>query len=213
MSTLLYQALTLRREQSPTPAQEAEARKVAAAEGKPVDEDKKKPAEFVDVVTALIPAEIIVVNALILGALSTKSEDASGAVTTRLDPAHPGLEKWCWIGLVVAAAALYVLPHAYSSRKAGRRQIVDGLDIFRMLVPAAAFWIWSMIQKGTLFDAVFAGWSTHARAIAGGFGGLALIGIAKLLSFGADEAQPTTASEAEPRQEAERVPVHTAAAT
>ena len=182
MSTLLYQAVTLRREQSPTPAQERDA-------GEP-DAGKKKPGEFLDVVAALVPAEIIAVHALILGTVSTKTEDADGAITTKLDPTQATLERWSWIGLVVAAAVLYVVPHAVSSARAGRRPLVDRLDLLRMLIPAAAFWIWTMIQKGTLFEAVFAELSTPARAVVGGFAGLLLVAIAKLLSYKADEAEP-----------------------
>jgi hypothetical protein len=198
MSTLLYQAVTLRREQSPTPEQE---RAAARAAGEP-DAEKKKPGEFLDVVAALVPAEIIAVHALILGAMSTKTEDADGAITTKLDPGQAALQRWSWIGLVIAAAVLYVVPHAVSSARAGRRPLVDRLDLVRMLIPAAAFWIWTMIQKGTLFDAVFSDLSTPARAVVGGFAGLLLVAIAKLLSYAADEAEPGQA----PSSAADTVP-------
>jgi hypothetical protein len=193
MSTLLYQAVTLRREQSPTPKQERDA----ARAGGQADAGRKKPGEFVDIVAALVPAEIIAVHALILGAVSTKTEDADGAITTKLDPTQAALERWSWIGLVVAAAVLYVVPHAVSSARAGRRPLVDRADLLRMLIPAAAFWIWTMIQKGTLFDAVFSGLTTPARAVLGGFAGLILVGVAKLLSYKADEAEPTVPAAAE----------------
>ena len=61
-----------------------------------------------------------------------------------------------------------------------------------MLIPAAAFWIWTMIQQGTLFDAVW-DWPIGIRSVIGGLGALALLAAAKVLSYEADEAAPTSA--------------------
>jgi hypothetical protein len=105
MSSLLYGALTLRREQATTPAQLSELRKVAAearaeadtaadkadtkaaapgaaasnaselaaqaeaSEATAASADAKTPPDFVDVVAALVPAEVIAVHASILGHL------------------------------------------------------------------------------------------------------------------------------------------------
>lgn len=217
MSALLYGALTLRREQAPTRAQLTEATQnaanamTAAAAGTADSSavrlatqavavkaeqdaaDAKKPPDLVDVVAALVPAEIIAAHALIVGAVSTKSTDPkTGEVTTSLNPAHLAGDARCWWILVGAAAVLYLVGHVGANLWATPKRSFDLLDLVRMFIPALAFGVWTMVQQGTLFDAVdlFDSWSTTDRAAIGAIVGLVLIAAATLLAYKADAAVP-----------------------
>jgi hypothetical protein len=185
MSTLLYESLTTAREVTPSGlAPEV----VSGPEVASLDAgDKATPAKartkipkFLDILTALVPVEVLAAHAFLLGAVSqtTNPDDKGPVVMTITD------EAWAsrfWIGLLIAAALFYAIPHLV-------KHGWDTADYFRALIPAAAFAAWTMVEKATLFDALF-DWDNVMRiGIGVGLALAALIGSKAL----ADKAQEKT---------------------
>jgi len=142
MSTLAYGALTRKREEAdPGTSKSREAPGL-------------KP--YIDALTALVPAEVLVFHAAMLPLMTaTKTNKAGEAVTTIT---HPGqLSAVFWIGIILSIA-FYVVGHT--------RVQWDTWDYIRMLVPAVAFVGWTVGQKSTAFDAVWPGLDDVSRSLA-----------------------------------------------
>ena len=185
MSTLLYESLTTAREVTP-PGLSPElvtgpdvATLDAGAAPTPAKARTKIP-KFLDILTALVPVEVLAAHTFLLGAVSqtTNPEDKGPVVMTITDE---GAATLFWFLLLVAAIALYAVPHIV-------KHGWDGADYARALVPAAAFAAWTMVEKATLFDAV-TDWDNVLRI---GIGvALALIALVASKAF-ADRAQEKT---------------------
>lgn len=125
MSTLAYGAISRKRAE-------------ATAEESAHDEPPGLNA-YVDALTAIVPAEVLAIHAVVI---SNATETVDGE-TTITAPDQLGFFFWV---LVVGSVALYL---------AGRERIVPkGWDWIRMLIPAAAFIGWTMLQPTTAFDGV-----------------------------------------------------------
>lgn len=115
-------------------------------------------SKYVDAMAALVPAEVLAIHAIAQN-LTTSTEVAeSGAKQIIIDDAATlGVTFWVLIGVSIV---LYVL---------GRGKIArDYYDWLRAAVPPTAFIIWTMLQKGTAFDAVAPEYLLDApRAVAG----------------------------------------------
>ena len=175
MSTLLYGSMTAQREQS----------KPGTSSSPDPAPDKGKPGvnKLVDTVAALVPVEVLAGHALILGAVAERTDPSKGPTVITIARGNLDIAKYSWIGLIVAAAALYAIGHLRSGRK------WDASDFLRLAVPPLAFVSWTALQSGTLFDAV-AEWTSVSRTVLGVFIALALVAVTKALADVADKATP-----------------------
>ena len=174
MSTLLYSHLTTQRQEAPEGTSTARAVDGAAPEaGKP------GVSPFVDAMAALIPAEVLAVHAVLIS-LGTKTEEGADdkAVTTITEP---GGLKALFIALLITSVILYVLGHI---------KTWGVWDWVRMLIPAAAFAAWTMLQKATMWDAWAPGMDELTRTGIGLIAALILGGVAYALAYKADAADP-----------------------
>ena len=156
MSTLAFASLTTRR--------------VASRDGNGI-------SHYIDVVAALVPAEVLSLHAVILSFTTETTQDAGGNnVTTITDPKTL---IWSFWGLLVLSVFLYIIR---------RTQKFQWLDLMRMLIPPAAFIAWTMLQKATAFDAVVPDFSEAPRMVIAMFGAVVLGVIANAL---AKKAKPS----------------------
>jgi hypothetical protein len=171
MSTLLYQSLTTRRQETvPTDP-----------DGTRASGRDPRAAHVIDSLAALVPLEVLAAHGVILGEVSTTTQiDADTTVTTLTDV---GTAQACWWFLLVAALALYAVPHLHA------RGRWHPSDFVRMLIPPAAFAAWTLTQRGTLFDAVRA-WDSETRTVVGVLIAMTLTLATKMLATRADEATP-----------------------
>lgn len=174
MSTLAYGVLTKRREKAG--AVERNETSLSGIKG------------YVDAVAALVPAEVLAFHALALQLTTETVESqgkgsvrsAEGATVTTQDAevvtviTDPGTLKVVFIALTLAAPLLYAIGHRYQHQGWHRA------DWLRMLVPGAAFVVWTMLQKSTAFDAIAASLAEAPRF-------LIAVGLAVLLGFLARE--------------------------
>ena len=123
MSTLVYAALTGRRI--------ATARAAAPGEAPGI-------GQFVDAVTALVPAEVLSVHAVIL-TFTTETTDGVTRIT------EPGILTAAFFALIGLSVFLYAF---------GRWKTWARLDWARIFIPPLAFVAWTMLQRSTAFDAV-----------------------------------------------------------
>jgi peptidoglycan/LPS O-acetylase OafA/YrhL len=170
VSTLIYEAITSAREA--TQPQNALMVREAATPG----EGTKIP-KLVDSVAALVPVEVLAAHAAVLGVVATTSDPGDkGPVVVTIT--EDGWATGAWFVLLGVALLFYVVPHVVKGKW-------DGWDWLRMLIPPVAFAAWTMLAKGTLFDAVN-DWDSLTRTLVA-----VAIGLAALL------ASQATAEEAE----------------
>ena len=122
MSTLLYGALTRKREDADP--------ETSTTEGSP------GVNTYVDALAALVPAEVLALHAIII---SMATETKAGVTTIT---AGEQLVFWFWF-LSIGAGGLYI---------AGLRKRPRGWDLVRMVIPPFAFLGWAMLQPTTVFD-------------------------------------------------------------
>jgi hypothetical protein len=165
MSTIAFAALTTRRNQVAKGAKDAT-----------LSPDVKS---YVDMVAALVPAEVLTVHAMILSLTTTTTTGTTGDATTAItDPAALKLAFW---GLVVLSVVLYVVP---------RFRTRDRLDLGRVLIPPAAFVAWTMLQRATAFDAVWPSLGNGTRTVFALLLAVLLGVVAAAFAIGADK-KPT----------------------
>lgn len=163
MSTFAYAALTAKRQTSPAGA--------STTSGQP------GMKTYVDVLAALVPAEVLAAHAAVLG-FTTKQERVHGKSETIItDPTSLKIAFW---GLIGVCVVLYVLGHA-AKWKLG--------DFLRVAIPPLAFVGWCMAQRSTAFDAV-SKWNVDQRSVAAIIGALLLGALAAALSYRADAQDP-----------------------
>jgi hypothetical protein len=192
------------------------AQREAAPEGDSKKEKAPGFGSYVDVVAALVPAEILAANAALLPVMASSTTDDKGhAVTTITDPGN--LELVFWLSIVFCIA-LYVIGDRTRAKKAAlaaEEEAADGLVVkqvswsfwncVRALIPAAAYVAWTMLQKSTAFDAIAPDMSEARRLIIAVFGAIALGFCAKALSDKSDNKKPP-APEPEPAPDPDPAP-------
>lgn len=170
MSSFVYGALTAKREQAP------------ANKSK-----KEKPpglGSYLDVLAALVPAEVLAINALLLSLVVTSTAAPNGdAITKITDPG--GAKLIFWLSLVACVAVYFV-----GAKSGEKSSLLENWNWLRALIPAVAYVGWTMIQKSTAFDAVAPNMSEASRVIVAVFVAFFLGAIAKRLSDKADEVDP-----------------------
>ncbi len=173
MSTLAYALLTTKRDEAPS--------------GESTSKSPPGVSSYIDVVAALVPAEVLTLHAVILSFTTKTMQDAAGKSITEIT--EPGTLKWAFIGLLILSVMLYVFPRI--SKK-------DRLDWFRVAIPPAAFVAWTMLQKATAFDAVWPELGEAPRTVVALFGAVVLGMFATILAKKADKKNPVAAGGANP---------------
>jgi hypothetical protein len=186
MSSFVYGALNAQRE--------------AAPEGTSKDKNAPGFGSYVDIVAALVPAEVLVANALLLPLMT--STTSNNPVTTKIT--DPGtLEVVFWLS-IASCILLYVLGDRGRAKKAAQAakkakaapgeevEVIPwgGWSFLKMLIPAAAYVAWAMLQKSTAFDAIAPDMSAGLRVTIAVFAALLLAAIAKGFSDKADNKEP-----------------------
>jgi len=172
MSTLAYAALTKRRFQVPS--------------GIRTLISLPDVNTYIDMVAALVPAEVLALHATILSLTTKTDQDQAGkSITTITDP---GTLRWAFWGFILVSIVLYIAPLL---------PIEDPLDYLRALIPPAAFVAWAMLQKATAFDAVSPGLAEVHRTVIALFGAVLLGAAAKVLADKANKPRTPAAGKAQ----------------
>jgi hypothetical protein len=169
MSTVAYGALT-------------EARK-STAEG--TVKESTGLGTYIDVLAALVPAEVLAAHAVILTYATETKEDPTThkAVVSITEPG--ALKATFWVLLVFSVCLFF----AGRWLKKGAKRFNWRGDLFRLALPPSAFVAWTMIQKNTAFDAL-TDWHGNGRTIFAILIAVGLSGLATLLSVSADRSAP-----------------------
>jgi hypothetical protein len=175
------------------------AQREAAPAGTSKDENSPGFGSYIDVVAALVPAEILAANAALLPLMTDSGTDKDGnAITTITDPGNLKLVFWLSI---VFSILLYVAGNRAGAKKAaGNANPPPGQEVpavpwrgwnwLRALIPAAAYVGWTMLQKVTAFDAIAPDMSEARRLVIAVFGAIFLGVAAKWLTDKADGETP-----------------------
>src|SRR5215470_9992440 len=166
MSSVVSGALATRREQSNS--------------GTSTSTQPPGLSTYVDVLAALVPAEVLAINTIVV-TLVTKSVPGGGTQPT--DPATLRLAFWLLLGL---SSVLYALGRQQSLAQVRRPKGWTPADAVRILIPAAAFTGWAMLDPNSAWSAVVPGMSTGTRILIGVVGASAFAAIAKALATQAD---------------------------
>jgi hypothetical protein len=170
MSTLLYSALTSKR--------------LAAKPGASTDQGQPGISTYVDAMAALVPAEVLAAHAVIVGYATTTSTNAQGQQVTVIT--DTGWLQVAFYALIAISLIIYLAGRLTSDQKFQRA------DALRMLIPPAAFVLWTMLQKTTAFDAIAPSFSSSGRSILAILLAI-LVGIlANALGVKADKSTPST---------------------
>lgn len=172
MSTVAFGTLTTRREQSDS--------------GKSTSTQPPGISTYIDVLAALVPAEVLGINALIISATSQ----------TRGGP-DPGTLRWAFWLLVGLAAVLFVLGRrpgpmpAAADGQAGatarRWQNWEWQDLVRIGIGPAALVLWTMAEPSGVWSAVYPGMSSGMRLLVPLVGAALLAAVTKALASHSDK--------------------------
>jgi hypothetical protein len=148
MSTIAYAALTANRE-------------AAARAG------TRKPSvkTYVDVVAALIPAEVLALHAIAVGYCTEQQPGSEGALIT-----PSGADTLTWVFFVLALLSGL----AYTSAFRRNQTATSRLFLWRALVPPLAFVCWTALEPTSAFDAVFPNVAIAPRVIGASIGAVIL---------------------------------------
>jgi hypothetical protein len=142
---------------------------------------KDKPpgiSPWSDLLTALVPAEVIAFHAFAVSLAGTRTVHHAGAhghqkTATVLKHQHD--LKLAFAFCLVMCVVLYLAGHV----KTTVSDIRLG-DLAISLIPVGAFICWTMIQKPSMFDVVKSDWSTYGRLLLAA-GGATLLGVVTVL--------------------------------
>jgi hypothetical protein len=200
MSTVAYGALQTLREKAPS--------------GMSTSDQPPGLGTYIDVLTALVPAEVLAINAVVV-TLATKTTPGGGTQPT--DPSTLRLAFWLLTGLSVvlyilgrrpspaagAAAASDPTTAPNPSPPAGAApsgqpiktswwslQRWEPEDLLRAVIPPASFALWAMLDPASAWSSVVPGMSSSTRILIGMVGATALAAITKALATHADLKAP-----------------------
>lgn len=174
MSTLVYAALTRKREEAPP--------QTSGSTSSP------GLNTYVDALAALVPAEVLALHATVLSFTAQTVKDSTGNFVTKIT--DPLTLQWTLLALLLLSMGLYVVNH--------RPTNWDLLDFARVLIPPLALLCWTMLQKGTAFDALGLNLADSSRFAIAVIGGCVLGITARQLAVQADQKSPQTQQPAQP---------------
>jgi hypothetical protein len=138
----------------------------------PNPQERTGISTYSDALAALVPAEILTIHALVVTAVTTKTDQ--GAKITDMETLW-----WAFYGMCILSVFIYVIPRKFGGRW-------DRLDLVRMLIPLFAFVGWTMLQPTSAFDAIVPLFSIAQRTIVAIFLAVILGVAATLLAYSAD---------------------------
>lgn len=198
MSTVAFGALTTRREKSDS--------------GTSKTDQPPGLNSYIDILAALVPAEVLAVHAIIIAAATTTNRGQ----TQITQPGTLRLAFWLLVGL---ATVLFVLgrrptptPAAVlqqSGTTAPRWQHLEWQDVIRAVIPPAAFVGWTMLEPTSVWNVVVPNMSTGTRTLIALVGAVLLAAVTKALASHSDNklsprqrsAQPVRQKAAPPQAE------------
>jgi len=143
---------------------------------------------YLDAVAALVPAEVLAANALLLTLFIDTGKDGSDPLTTITDPS--AVKLMFWLSILACIALFFFGDRVKKGQEGDDKGPFANLNWLRALIPAASYVAWTMLQKSTAFDAAFPDVSQGARVVAAVFAAIILGAIAKKLGDAADEQAP-----------------------
>lgn len=170
MSTVLMGALTARRED--------------AAAGQSTTDKAPAVKPYVDAFAALVPAEVLAINAVVLQFCTDVSSDKKTTMITEATTL-----KWAFVALLVLSVAVFASSRLFSkdtTKKAPKLWIL----LLQCLIPPAAFLGWSMLQPVSAFDVIDSGLKVEARQVIAIIGGVFLGILAAALGYKLDKEDP-----------------------
>lgn len=177
MSTVAFGALTTSREQSDS--------------GTSTSAQPPGMNAYIDVLAALVPAEVLAIHALIIAATVTRGRGGQLLVP---DPTTFRWTFWLLVGLTVALFLLgrrpVPAPAATRGRARGaalRWQNLEWQDLIRACVAPASFVCWTMAEPLGVWSAVAPGMSSGMRLLIPMVGAVLLAAVTKALASHADK--------------------------
>jgi hypothetical protein len=157
--------------------------------------DEKAPAvkPYVDAFAALVPAEVLALNALVLERATKVSKDKKITEIT-----EPTALKVAFGALLVLSVAIFVSSRLLAKNRQNKAPQLWVL-IVQCLIPPLAFVGWTMLQPVSAFDVLDTGLSVGERQIAALIGGVFLGIAAGMLGYKLD-AEPPTPKEPPPAE-------------
>lgn len=150
---------------------------------------------WIDSALAVVPAEALIVQAVILEACDSTGRNDLGQVTVTL--IHPWAAVIGLLALLAASIALYVASRTLAA--GGRRW--HGPDFLRVLIPPMALLVWTVGMPGSLMDAVWPDRDAGQRFWICLVAGLGLLLLAYLLA-----PRPGESHQRKPARTAETAP-------
>jgi hypothetical protein len=136
------------------------SKRAGAAKDESTKTEPPGVSTYIDAIAALVPAEALTAHAVILGFCTTSKKDSDGNSYTAITEATT--LKWSFVALLVLCPVLFL-----AGRKAGQVEAKKlpafWTTVAQCLIAAAAFVVWTMLQKTTAFDAVDADLRTAPR--------------------------------------------------
>jgi hypothetical protein len=177
MSSYMYGTLTGQRLKTPSESVLV-FDSVPAGEGATTTQPaapKDTVRHWLDVVTALVPAEVLALHGVAMSYGTTTTGTGEDAV---IRITYPGEMRVVYVAMMILAAGIYLL---------GVKNVRRWDTWVRAAIPIAAFVIWTMIQPSTAFDAFPFGLTAFARTMLAVFGAIVLAAIVNLLATRADK--------------------------
>ena len=176
MSTVSFGALTTRREKSDS--------------GTSKSDQPPGLNSYIDVLAALVPAEVLAIHAVIIAAVTTTNQSAVRAKITQ--PATLRLAFCCWAAwrCVLRAPPAVSLTPAAVRQQAGasvpRWQRLEWQDLIRIVIPPAVFVGRTLLEPTSVWNVVDASMSSGTRMLIAMVGAVLLAAVTKALASHSD---------------------------
>lgn len=186
MSSVAFGALATRREQSDS--------------GTSKSEQPPGLNTYIDVLAALVPAEVLAIHALIIAAVTKTIPLGQTQITDQTTL------RWAFWLLLGLSAVLFITGRRPVPTPAVVRQQSGGTvppvqhwewqDLIRLLIPPAAFAGWAMVEPASVWNAVAPATSSGMRILIPTVGAVLLAAVTKALATHSDKkASPAEMSE------------------
>jgi len=190
VSTVAFGALTTRREKS-----DSGTSKTSQPPGL---------NSYIDILAALVPAEVLAIHAIIIAAVTTTNRSQ----TQITQPGTLRLAFWLLVGL---STVLFVLgrrpaptPAAalqQSGTSVPRWQHLEWQDLIRVAIPPAAFVGWTMLEPTSVWNVVVPDMPTGTRTLIALVGAVLLAAVTKALASHSDNKPSPAQRSAQPARQ------------
>jgi hypothetical protein len=197
VSTVAFGALTTRREKSDS--------------GTSKTDQPPGLNSYIDILAALVPAEVLAIHAIIIAAVTTTNPGGQTQIT---QPGTLRLAFWLLVGL---ATVLFVLGRrptptpAAALQQSGttvpRWQHLEWQDLIRVAIPPAAFVGWTMLEPASVWNVVVPNMSTGTRTLIALVGAVLLAAVTKALASHSDNKPSPAQRSAQPARQKKPAPV------